>query len=158
MSDTNSNLITRLVNKNYIKDYAVVLDWLFDDNRIANLDKAQKTRFIKRIKSFNGIKKANYFYTTIKEIQTLKVKEKQIIFIFSKLNGELADLLRHFRNAIAHKKARIIVAEGIDYIECIDYKDSNQATLTARIFMPLSYLLDIYKLYKTILKEYGKRK
>ena len=152
----NNNLITYLTRKGYIKDYSAVLDWLLDDERLKTINKNQKTKMIKKIKSFPNVKKDNYFYCAKKELRIPTKKNQGITIAFSKRDSELSDLLRHLRNSISHKRVYVVTQKGIDFIECHDVgKYRKNEEISAYFYMPLSFLMDLFKCFKMIKKEFG---
>ena len=70
------------------------------------------------------------------------------------------DFIRHIRNGIAHGQTKIIKRENTLYIEILDFKDKDKSLdkQTGYIYIPLSYVVDIYKIYSEIQKSINNTK
>ena len=152
-------LFSSLVNYNLIKDWAEILDWLFDEEKFSsdrNWSSEDTKKFCKRVKDDLLLKKEQYYkYDSIKNIQEAINEDKnyQIKFIHSKgskINSQGKDIVRHLRNGIAHGRTKVERYNNELYIEIKDFNNQNKQT--AYIYIPINYISQIHKIYSEIEK------
>ena len=149
----------QLSNYDFIKEWAEVLDWYFDDEKFsANYywNGAYVGHFTRRVKNLLDIKD----FTVISEEDIIKKtcrnRKKIYIAFTSNSNSEGKDFVRHIRNGIAHGNTNYTNLNNngkqTHFIEIKDYK-SNNKTQTAYIFFPIDYIVKIHKIYKEVEKS-----
>lgn len=146
-----AKLFTELVSANLIKDWAGILDWLFDDNRFdkdKGWSRGKVGVFTKKVKKQLGCAKNNYKYKLAKEVNFPQDRPNEKTVIHCRGDSEGKNLVRHIRNGIAHGKAEVRRNNGEPYIEIYDYNRSDKQT--AYIFIPVSDILLIHKCYAEI--------
>lgn len=147
-----SNLFCRLVDENLYKDWAILLDWLFDDDKFQNWSAGYVGSLTKKIKRLPLIGKDTYCYESAKNIKFPKnVRNPKFLVLMTKGDGEAKDLIRHIRNGIAHGKTNILKINNELYIEIIDY--TKKGTQSAYICIPISYITQIQKLFLEVKKS-----
>lgn len=145
-------LFSSLVNYNLIKDWAEILDWLFDEEKFSsdrNWSSGHIGNFCKKVKKLEYLK---YRYGSIKNIQEFITENKnhQIQFIHSECNTQGRDIVRHLRNGIAHGRTKVERYNNELYIEIKDFNNQNKQT--AYIYIPINYISQIHKIYSEIEK------
>lgn len=149
-------LFDGLVNEGLMREWASLLDWIFDDEKFSNWTSGYVGSLSKKIKKMPNLNKKNYLYDSAKKLPfDKKPDDKSIKVLLGKKDGVAKDFIRHIRNGIAHGKTNIIKKAGVLYIEIVDYSKGNQ---TAYIFMPISYITEIHKLYNNVKKSYENRR
>ena len=149
-------LFSSLVNYNLIKDWAEILDWLFDEEKFSsdrNWSSGQIGIFCQKVKELPYLKEEPYYkYDSIKNIQEAINEDKnhQIRFIHSKSNSEVRGIVRHLRNGIAHGRTKVERYNNELYIEIKDFNNQNKQT--AYIYIPINYISQIHKIYSEIEK------
>lgn len=149
-----SKLFLTFVENGFTETWARALDWLFDDERFSTergWTSGYVGAFTKKIKKLPMIGKNNYSYDAIKNLDFSNIDSNNIQIIHSKGDTEGRDFVRHIRNGIAHGRNEVRKFNGTDYIRILDYNRKNEQT--AFIYVPLSYILDIYKAYKDVEKS-----
>ena len=152
-----SKFFDRLVSEGVYNEWYEILDWLFDD-KFKNWTKGQIGCFTKQVKKLPKIGKKTYQAGSVKNLVFPKTMDehKLLKIIISKTGSEGRDIVRHIRNGIAHGRTRIYKPNGILHIEITDYKDESRKKQTAYIYMPLNYINEILKIYKSIEKTVKK--
>ncbi len=159
ISNLTRERFTEMENKFYkevlsdvqVRDWWVEhLDLILDDEKFASSsgwtkgNKGKLTRAIKRrmepcLETFN-----------LKEGSSIRYKsnkKKLTEFANFNSNGSLCvDLFRHIRNAVAHKRAKLISREQVRYYHFCDYSRSGQ--LTAEILISHTTLEWLYSKYR----------
>ena len=150
-------LFNRLVDEGLYKDWASLLDWLFDDNRFQNWSSGYVGALTKKIKQLPQIGNDTYFYDCAKKLVfPIERTAHNVLIMMTKGDGEAKDLIRHIRNGIAHGKTDVFKQNNELYIEIVDYsKSGNQS---AYLCMPIGYINKIHKLYQDVKKSKGKKK
>lgn len=150
-------LFSRLVEEGLYKDWASLLDWLFDDNRFQNWSSGYVGALTKKIKRLPYIGNDTYFYDSAKNLVFSKERTaRNVLIMMTKGDGEAKDLIRHIRNSIAHGKTNVFKQNSELYVEIVDcLKNGNQS---AYMYMPINYINKIYKLYQDVKKSKDKRK
>ena len=139
-----------LVDENLYKEWAPLLDWLFDDDKFVGWTSGYVGSLSKKIKRLEGIGKKNYIYEKYTNISFPKEHSRETMkVIMVKGSGESKDLIRHIRNGIAHGRYNLFRKEGKLYIELLDYSNNQ----TAYICIPLSYIKSIHILFIEIEKS-----
>ena len=101
------------------------------------LDQHQKSKLIKLIKKYDGFSKETFVCATNHSFLTQDTNKMKIYFLFTKSEGECESLLKHLRNAIAHKHVDIFKCKRTFYVKGFDCVRKN---ITAYFSMPLNYL------------------
>lgn len=148
-------LFSSLVNYNLIKDWAEILDWLFDEEKFSsdrNWSSEDTRKFGKKVKDYLLLKKAIYKHDSIKNIQKFITENKnhQIQFIYYRCDSQGRDIVRHLRNGIAHGRTKVERYNNELYIEIKDFNNQNKQT--AYIYIPINYISQIHKIYSEIEK------
>lgn len=153
-----SKFIKRLVDENLIQDWADTIDWLLSNDRFTEekgWDKNKKNKFTRTAKKMMSLPKDNYIHESLKNISFSDImkrskKTKTCYIVMAGSGPFCTDLVRHIRNGIAHGHTEIRKAGSKLYIEILDYSDNTQKTQTAYIFLPLTCIPDLQKIYVTI--------
>lgn len=140
------------VDNGLYEDWAGVLDWLLNDNRFDKKywDRGAVRSYTNAVKNACGFKNADeetYLYGCKKNVSFDKIKKgTRIVVRLIKKDSEARDFIRHIRNGIAHGNSSVIKVGSELYIEIYDY--SSNMEQTAYIFMPLDYIMKLFKVYK----------
>lgn len=155
-----AKLFDGLVTEGLYYDWASLLDWMFDDEKFSNWTSGYVGSLSKKIKKMPKLSKTNYIYDSAKNLPFDKKHNKRSIkILLAKGDGEAKDFIRHIRNGIAHGKTSIIKKGDVLYIEIVDYSNSKKQKMqTAYIFMPISYISEIHKLYNDVKKSFENRR
>ena len=126
----------RLVSEKLIDDWALTLDWLFDDLKFS------------KDRNWNG----GYTSSYTKKVRSLKyLSEKENRVVYGKCKTT------HFpnQNQKQHGETNISKVGSELYIEIIDYSDKSKSPnkQTAYLFIPLSYITQFCKIYEDINKS-----
>ena len=139
----------RLVDEGLYNEWALLLDWLFDDYRFSNWSSGYVGSLTKKIKRLPYLGKESYIYDIAKNIQ-FPDNMNHICIMMTKGDSESKDLIRHIRNGIAHGKSKVYKKDQELYIEICDY--TTKGMQSAYIFIPLEYIGQIHKLYLDVKK------
>lgn len=158
-----AKFFSSLVEKELIEDWGKILDWLLDDDRFAKergWEKGQVTKFTKRVKLLPGLRKENYICGALKDIHfPQKGHCHAPTILMGTADSKGKEIIRHIRNGIAHGRTRVLKEEGELYIEIEDFgkadKDGGKRQ-TAYLYIPMSYLPEMYKIYAEIEKAWAK--
>ena len=154
-----SGFIRAIWHKQDFNQWIDVLDWLFDDAKFDH-DKRWKgtnlTRFTNTVKKFDGFSKETFQCALKKDSIIPDFSQNSPTMMMKSEQGMGRDIVRHIRNGIAHGNAKIIQKNGKRYIEISDYKARSRARndKSAYIFVPVEYVLKIYKVYCDIEKSF----
>lgn len=167
-----SRFFKKLVDENLLSEWAVVLDWLFDDLKFSqerNWNRGYVGNYTKKLKELEYLSdkdgKTVYGKIDYKDYpnQIKNSRKKQTPYIMMpKGTGFARDLIRHIRNGIAHGGTSIYKVKDKLYISIIDYSDDSKKPekQTAFLCFPLSYIVkfaDIYnEVNKSIMNTKGK--
>lgn len=119
-----NRFFNELFNRNILKHFADLFDWLFDDNRFSTQHgwtRGYLGSFIKKVKRINGFKLNNYEYNSVSKLNFNNIKNEEFIFIHSSKDGEARDLVRHIRNGIAHGTVNFIRIQNKELLKIVDY-------------------------------------
>lgn len=144
-------LFERLANEGLLKDWAPLLDWLFDENRFQNWSPGYIGSLTKKIKRLPRIGNDTYFYDQAKNLDFPNEHPKHILIMMTKGDSEARDLIRHIRNGVAHGRTNLIHQKDGWYIEIIDY--SKPQSQSAYLYMPIDYINQIYGFYQDVKKK-----
>lgn len=143
-----------------LNDFAEALDWLFDDQKFSeerNWNRGYVSKYTKKIKAQKHLSNAeNRVYYGKCIAKDFEKNDDRLPYITMKSGDSFArDLIRHIRNGIAHGNTNIIIRNGIPHVEINDYSDKpkSQNKQTAKMFLPISYITEFYKLYEEINKS-----
>lgn len=142
------DFISFLHDHRLISKYCKSIDRLLDDNRLSLLDQHQKSKLIKLIKKYDGFSKETFVCATNHSFLTQDTNKMKIYFLFTKSEGECESLLKHLRNAIAHKHVDIFKCKRTFYVKGFD---CFRKKTTAYFSMPLDYLNNIYSDYLSLI-------
>ena len=146
----------------YLKqdDWYELCDWIFEDHFNENCwNRGYIGQFIKSVKKIQGIRKDAIKYGNTSELSFPKSRSRAKYLIMScKGKSEGADLIRHIRNGIAHDNATVFLQDGIPYVDFYDYRDNQQKVQTAYIHVPLTFIVEIKKIYSRCFNNAKKRK
>lgn len=156
-----SKFFSKLVSENLFEDWAQTLDWLFDDlkfSKTRNWNKGYVCKLTNNIKKLEYLSDNNRVrYGKIKNTdfpnQVKNSRQKHTPYIFMKESeGFTKDLIRHIRNGIAHGQTKIFKVSDDLYIEIKDFSDKSMSLekQNAYIFIPIKYIVEIYKKYTNI--------
>lgn len=158
-------VFNRLVSEKLIEEWALTLDWLFDDLKFSNdrnWNRGYTSFFTKKVKKLEYLsdkeKRTKYGKCDCTEFPNQNKnqnKERLPYIVMSKSESFARDLIRHIRNGIAHGESTVCNVDSELYIEVIDYSDKTKSPekQTAYLFIPLSYVTQFYKLYDDINKS-----
>ena len=139
-----------------LKDYAEVFDWLLDDNKFSAefWDSNYWRLFTKSIQKLSHFQKGNKQYTydlrsSIKFLSPKTTRCKPTVQI-AKKDDEGKDIVRHFRNGIAHSNAKVKDYDSAPHIQLVDY--NARMKQIAFIFIPLSALTELFETYRKVAK------
>ncbi len=156
-----SRFFQDIVDHQLYTDWAQTLDWIVNDKKF---DRNQGwtsgyigalTKKIQKMPSFS--KEKTYQYKPIKHLNFPKNRSKTIKVLFSNGASECKDLIRHIRNGIAHGNTVCFSNNNELYIEIKDF-DSSGKNQTAYICFPMSYIIQIHKLYCDVKKSYERNR
>lgn len=158
-----AGFFSSLVENELVEDWGKILDWLLDDDRFAKergWEKGQVTRFTKRVKRLPGLQPKNYIYKPLKDIHFPQKGHCHVpTILMGTSDSEGRSIVRHIRNGIAHGRTRVLKEGGELYIEIEDFgkvgKDGAKSP-TAYLYIPMSYLPEMYKIYAEIEKAWSK--
>ncbi len=156
-----AKFFSTLVEKDLIEDWGKILDWLLDDDRFAKArgwEKGQVTKFTNRVSRLPGLREENYICGALKDIHFPQKGHCHAPTILMGTAGSKGkSIVRHIRNGIAHGRTRVLKEGGELYIEIEDFgKTSKDGTKeqTAYLYIPISYLSEMYKIYADIEKAW----
>lgn len=155
------NLFTSLVYKGDFENWAILLDWLFDDNRFAQekgWTSGYVSSFTKKVKRQLEIKDSNYAYGAARNIPFPSARPAEKTIMHSGGDGEGRDIIRHIRNGIAHGCTALSTQDRKLFIEICDYKDDKKKKQTAYLFVPVECLFIIHKIYTDMEKSFSNSK
>ncbi len=136
-----------------------VIDWLLWDGKFSSWTKDALTSFVVAYKKSYVIANGLYLYDKKSVVNPThydrkKNKTKSSIIAMVKGQGQAKDLIRHIRNGIVHRRAKLCTRNSIRYIEIIDYgKNGNQnerSGQTAYLLMPVDFLMVLYQKYNEV--------
>lgn len=145
-----------LEQRGLLKDYTIVFDWLLDDNKFSAefWDSNYLRLFTKSIQKISHFQKDNkrYTYGSMSSIEFLSPKTTRCnpTVQIAKKDGEGKDIIRHFRNGIAHGNAKVKIYKSALHIQLVDYNARMEQT--AFIFIPMSALTELFMTYRTVEK------
>ena len=154
-----------LVSEKLIEEWAVTLDWLFDDRKFSkerNWNGGYTASYTKKIKTLRYLsdkeKRVKYQKCECTDFpnQSKNQKKKRLPYILMfNSDGFARDIVRHIRNGIAHGESNISTIKSELFIEIIDYSDKTKSLekQTAYLFLPLSYITQFCKIYEDINKS-----
>lgn len=145
-----NNFFTQMITKQEYDKWASILDWLFDDNRFSKekgWEKGRVTKFTKQAKRQLGFSDNNFIKVPVKDekLKSDMPKDSQIVVMVSS-ESQGRDFIRHIRNGIAH--GHVDFFKHHPWLEITDYNKQQQPT--ARIIMPVEYIVKLYKIYNEI--------
>lgn len=151
------NLFNRLESEGLYHEWAVLLDWLFDDDRFRDWPSGYVGALTKKIKRLPFVGDETYFWENAKNIcfPTHKA-EKKLLIMMVKGDSEVKDLVRHIRNGIAHGKTTLFKQNGVLFIEIVDF--SKGGSQSAYLCLPIDYVNKIYKLYQDVKNSWKNKK
>ena len=142
----------RLNKQAALNEWALLLDWLFNDNKFDHWSSGYVGSLSKKIKRLDNLGKSNYVYDTYKNLSYPNIGfNKTVKIVMTKSNGEAKDLIRHIRNGIAHGNTNVYKTKGKLFIEITDYNKRKQQT--AYIYIPIEYVTRIHTLFKEVEKS-----
>lgn len=146
-----NNFFTQMITKQEYDEWASILGWLFDDNRFSKekgWESKRVTRFTKQAKRQLGFSDNNFIKAPVKDekLKSDMPKDSQIVVMVSS-ESLGRDLIRHIRNGIAHGHVKFFKQYNELWIEIADYYNQRP---TARIIMPVWYIVKLHKIYMEI--------
>lgn len=158
-----AKFFSSLVEKELIEDWGKILDWLLDDDRFAKArgwEKGQVTKFTNRVSRLPGLRKENYICGALKDIHfPQKGHCHAPTILMGTADSKGKSIVKHIRNGIAHGRTRVLKEGGELYIEIEDFGKVGKEgpkRQTAYLYIPMSYLPEMYKIYAEIEKAWAK--
>ena len=129
----------------------VLFDWLFDDRKFENWSPSQVKKLTEKIWVANGFSKNNFVKAKGNKDFPQSCPQKPIVIICE--NNGSKDIIKHIRNGIAH--GHVNFKKNNQFILLKDYytrdsKNHKKGDLSALFFVPESFVLEMYRLYKEI--------
>ena len=150
--------------RDLLADYAEAFDFVFSEEKFDSYlwdNKNKVQSFTKGLHKLRGWNKHTLQYVPSKEMSFPSMGSWKSLHgpcVYMKRGtSEGRDFLRHLRNGIAHGRNEVYIKDGDLYLELADYRDASCKKQTAYFLIPLSYLIDVWKLY-TIRENQWKRK
>lgn len=158
-----SKFFSSLIGEELIEDWGRILDWLLDDDRFAKergWEKWQVTKFTKRVKRLPGLREKNYICGVLKDIHfPQKGHCHAPTILMGTADSQGKSIVKHIRNGIAHGRTQVLKEGGELYIEIEDFGKVGKEgpkRQTAYLYIPMSYLPQMYKIYSEIEKAWAK--
>lgn len=150
----NTNFFCDLVDCNLIKEWAEILDWLFDENRFSKeqgWSSGYVGKFTKKVNCLPMMSN-NKKVSALKNLEfPKKTTSNLVMVIMGKSGSEGKDIVRHIRNGVAHGHVRIKNCKSQLWIEIEDFNRNKQQT--AYLFFPIDYIKKIHQIYCEIEKS-----
>lgn len=147
-----NNFFTQMRTKQEYDEWASILGWLFDDNRFSKekgWEKGRVTKFTKQAKRQLGFSDNNFIKVPVKDEKLksdMPKDSKTVVMVSSESLGR--DFVRHIRNGIAHGHVDFFKHHSELWLEITD--NNKQQQPTARIIMPVEYIVKLHKIYNEI--------
>ena len=153
---------SRLLEESPGEEAACILGWLLNDDKFNGSiwDKASKTEFTSRIRSLEGFGDSKWFSKKSKSVGYPTSASQfggnlRPYALFSSGSSLGQDFVRHIRNGVAHGHVRCLTNGNTNYIELTDWGSKGQS---AFVLMPLSYIKDIFLIYRQMDSELSVKK
>ncbi len=142
----NKDLVSYLIKHKLIDEYGIIIDWILDDNKFDNLywNQRKTIKFTNQFKKYCNIHSIDYK----NNVKNIIDNDTIHIYIIDKQN--IKDVIRHIRNAIAHKKVIINKNKNKYYLKIIS---SSRNKIMSNMYIDLELLKYLYNTYKSLKKE-----